>query len=145
MKLTLETHFEQLAGHFTSGELHRIAAHFTFPTAVYYQDHMIVMNSAEEMVHAHGKYRQLLQGAGYTHTACDVIAQSLTRGDRKSVWVQWSHYREGGAMLGKSFIRFFVSHVQDQPMNIMLVEYLQLPSPAVADAILPKKKNSVAG
>lgn len=128
MSGSVQNFFSGLAEHFSSGELSGIAGHFSFPTAIYFQDKVMVFDTQEEMMKAHHLYRLSLQNAGHIRTDCNVVAQSLTRGDRKSVWVQWSHFKSGEVLLGKSFIRFFMSHTKGQPVTIMLAEYLDVPS-----------------
>lgn len=53
MTRTGESFFFGVADHFTPGDLHGIARHFTFPAAVYYRDEIMVFDNADQMVRAH--------------------------------------------------------------------------------------------
>lgn len=73
------------------------------------------------------------------------MARSLTRADRKSVWVQWSHYQSGQRLLGQSLVRFYLCHHAGLPVRIMLAEYLQVPEQAQPQDLPLEPRSGTAG
>lgn len=125
---SIENFVHRMTDDLISGALHKIAALYAFPVAVYFGDDVIILSDEAEFLAALGAYRSILLRRGVVRIEPESINAPDVREDRFKTTLVNAYLGSCGRKIASSRVRFYLSR-KEKMAKIRMVEYFEWPFP----------------
>lgn len=120
--------FETISREYDAQDFAAIAWHYDLPGALYLEDEVVVWSNQSSLIKFLKQHCACNYQLGARSARAKVVAQSLQTEQHFSVWVDWEHLDQNGAIMFHTQARYFCRTGKDGHPLIQLVEIPERPS-----------------